>query len=114
MKKTIFTTAAAAILAAGPAAATEQVKIGQLSWDGALAIQHILKTVIEENFDAEVRFVPVETQVAYTAMDRGDGSLDVYPDLWMPNDAALWEEYIAEGSRETVVVGNEPYVGTQG
>ena len=46
-------------------------------------------------------------------MDRGRGEIDVFPDFWMPNHSATWKEYIAKGSRETVLV-NKPYLGTQG
>ena len=52
--------------------------------------------------------------VILSAMDKGDGSIDVHPDFWMPNQAGLWNQYIAPGSRETVLVNQNPYHGVQG
>lgn len=42
-------------------------------------------------------------------MDKGGGSIDVYTDLWMPNQQALWDEYI-DGN--ATVLTNKPYQGT--
>ena len=44
-------------------------------------------------------------------MDKGDGSVDVYTDMWMPNQQAIWDKYIVEAK---TVGHNEPYLGTQG
>ena len=43
-------------------------------------------------------------------MDKGDGSADVYTDLWMPNREAIWKKYV-DGAK--TVGHNKPYLGTQ-
>ncbi len=43
-------------------------------------------------------------------MDKGDGSVDVYSDLWMPNRQYIWDAYI-DGAK--TVGANIPYEGTQ-
>ena len=36
--------------------------------------------------------------------DKGDGSVDVYTDLWMPNRQAIWDEFI-DGAGERIHFG---------
>ncbi len=99
---------------AGMADAKEKIVIGELSWDGALAIQNVLKVVMERNFDVEVEFINAEAAVIVAAMDKGNGAIDIYSDFWMPNQSERWAKFIAEGSRESVLVNDQPYLGTQG
>ena len=97
----------------GMATAKEKVVIGELTWDGGLAIGHVLKTIIEVRLGGQAELVLADQPVIFAAMNKGDGSIDVHPDFWMPNQAGLWKKYIAEGSRETVLV-NRPYQAQQG
>ena len=99
--------------ATGMPAAKEKVVIAELSWDGGLAIAHVLKTIIETKLDGEVDLILADQPVILAAMDKGDGSIDVHPDFWMPNQAGFWDRFIAKGSRGTVVV-NRPYHALQG
>lgn len=107
-------------LAAGclalPAAAIarETVVIGDVSWDGSHAISHVLKVVIEQKLDASVKIILADQAAIFAAMDKGDGSIDVLPDLWMPIQADRWAKFIAPGSRQSVLVNDKPYVGTDG
>ena len=99
--------------ATGMPAAKERVVIAELSWDGGLAIAHVLKTIIETELNGEVDLILVAQPVIVAAMDRGDGSIDVHPDFWMPNQAGFWNRFIAKGSRRTLVV-TKPYHAHQG
>jgi len=92
----------------------ERVVIGQLEWSGANAIEHVLAVAIEEHLGVPVDFVPASATAYVAGMDRGNGSADVYADFWMPNQSAVYERYIAPGSRETIVLNDRPYTGTQG
>ena len=105
--------AAAVSLAAASAHAQEKVTISDLSWTGAKAIAHIIKAVIEGPLNSEAEIVQGMSDQAIIAegMDKGDGSIDVYTDMWMPNQQALWDKYIVEAKS---VAHNEPYLGTQG
>ena len=41
--------------------------------------------------------------------DKGDGSIDVHTDMWMPNWQSAWDQYVVDN--ETVDT-NSPYQGT--
>ncbi len=104
--------AALAIGFAGAAMAQEdKVSIAELSWDGARATAYIMKEIIESRLDAEAEIKKAEAAVIFASMDKGDGGLDVFPDLWMPNQGEKWAEYI-EG-RGTVTHNKTPYKGEQ-
>ena len=112
MKGLKSTVAAAALaLAASGASAQEKVTFSDLSWNGAQAIGHVLSTIIEEKMggDAEIVSGMNQAAVIMAGMDKGDGSIDVFTDLWMPNQQALWDEYI-DGNG--TVLTNSPYKGT--
>lgn len=105
------TAALALMLAATGANAQEKVTLSDLNWNGAQAIGHVLSAIIEDQMGGEAEIVQGMNQAAVimAGMDKGDGSIDVFTDLWMPNQQALWDEYV-EGN-QTVDV-NEPYKGT--
>ena len=88
------------------------VKIGDLSWTGAKAIGYVIKAVIEGPLQGEAEIVAGLTDgtVIAAGMDKGDGSADVYTDLWMPNRQGIWDKYIVEANS---VGHNKPYLGTQ-
>lgn len=103
--------AAALALAATGASAQEKVTFSDLSWNGAQAIGHVLSAIIEDKMggDAEIVSGMNQAAVIMAGMDKGDGSIDVFTDLWMPNQQALWDEYI-DGNQ--TVLTNSPYKGT--
>lgn len=94
------------------AAEDATVTIGDLTWTGATAIGHVIKAVIEGPLDSEAVIVDglSDGSVIAAGMDKGDGSADVYTDLWMPNRQAIWDKYI-DGAK--TVGHNVPYLGTQ-
>jgi glycine betaine/proline transport system substrate-binding protein len=94
--------------------AKDKVVLGELSWDGSRAITHVLKEIIESRLDYDTAIVQAESAVIFATMDKGKGDLDVYTDLWMPNQSEKWDKYIEPGSRESVLVNDQPYTGTQG
>lgn len=110
-KKTVPAVAAAAVIAAGAASAQERISIGELSWDGARAIGYVMKAVIELRLDGEAELSKSEAAVIMASMDKGDGGLDVYPDVWMPNQQEKWDTYIVQNG--TVPSNAAPYPGTQ-
>ncbi len=92
----------------------DRIVITEHDWDAALVIEHVIAIVLEERLGLEVDIVPVELVMAFAAMHRGDGSMDVAPDFWIPNRGELYEQYVAQGSRESVLVNDRPYTGEQG
>jgi glycine betaine/proline transport system substrate-binding protein len=114
MRLTRITLALAMCILAGVThvAAAETIALGELSWDGSRAITQVLKTVIEQRLNHPTKIVQAEAAVIFAAMDKGDGSIDVLTDLWMPNQAGKWAKYIDE--RKTALVNTAPYTGLQG
>ncbi|MDW3183399.1 MULTISPECIES: glycine betaine ABC transporter substrate-binding protein [unclassified Roseobacter] len=103
--------ASALLLAATGAGAQEKITFSDLSWNGAQAIGHVLAAIVEQEMggDAEIVSGMNQAAVIMAGMDKGDGSIDVYTDMWMPNQQALWDEYI-DGNQ--TVATNKPYKGT--
>ncbi len=99
------------VLLLTPAAAQDTVRVAELDWDGARSVQHILKAVLEGELGLAVEWVRQDPASLLAAMDRGE--VDVFPDMWMPDQAEGWGRYIAAGSRQSVLVNDAPYLGTQ-
>jgi glycine betaine/proline transport system substrate-binding protein len=94
---------------------TTKVVVAELDWQGAKAIGHVLAAVMEQRLGLEVELVAVTSAEApLDAMARGEGPVDVYPDLWMPDQSEAWRAYIEPGSAESILVNNHPYKGTEG
>ncbi|MDJ0644324.1 MAG: glycine betaine ABC transporter substrate-binding protein [Erythrobacter sp.] len=112
MKTAVLAAAFAAIASTG-ALAQAKVKISDLNWTGAKAIGHVIKAVIETRLGGEAEIVKgmSDQSIISAGMDKGDGSVDVYTDMWMPNQQAIWDKYI-KGAK--TVAHNKPYKGTQG
>lgn len=93
-------------------AADAKVAISDLTWTGAKAIGYVIQAVIEGPLDSEAEIVKglSDGSIIAAGMDKGDGSADVYTDLWMPNRQAIWDKYI-DGAK--TVAYNTPYKGTQ-
>ncbi len=96
----------------GSLAADATVTIGDLTWTGATAIGHVIKAVIDGPLQSEANIVEglSDGSVIAAGMDKGDGSADVYTDLWMPNRQGIWDKYV-DGAQS--VGHNVPYPGTQ-
>ena len=114
MRLAQYLIAGAAISIGSAAFATEdrKVTIGDLTRTGASAIGHVIQAVIEGPLGSEAEIVKglSDGSIIAAGMDKGDGSADVYTDLWMPNRQALWDKYI-DGAG--TVAHNAPYLGTQ-
>ena len=105
-------TGAAVSLASASMADDATVTIGDLTWTGATAIGHVIKAIIDGPLNSEAVIVEglSDGSVIAAGMDKGDGSADVYTDLWMPNRQGIWDQYV-DGAQS--VGHNEPYLGTQ-
>ena len=59
--------------------------------------------------EAEILTGMNQQPVIFAGMDKGDGSIDVHPDMWMPNWQSAWDQYIdGNGTVKT----NGGYAGT--
>lgn len=107
--------AAASILAITAAAKAEtSVVIGELDWAGSRAIEQVLAQVMTEYLDAEVSTIAAAQEALYEALDKGDGTADIVADMWTDHLPAQMKNYVVPGSRETIILNEEPYLGTEG
>jgi len=88
------------------------VAISDLTWNGGKAISHVIEAVIDGPLGSEAVIVEglSDGSIISAGMDKGDGSADVFADLWMPNRKSIWEKYV-DGAQ--TVGHNSPYPGTQ-
>lgn len=111
--KSIFkaTAVSAALMTSAPALAQEKIALSDLSWNGARAIGNVITAIINGPMGGEAEIVSGMNQhaVIFAGMDKGDGSIDVHTDLWMPNNQAMWDQYIDDAQ---TVATNQPYQGT--
>ena len=109
-----LTVAAALSLAASTSAmaADAKVAISDLNWTGAKAIGHVIQAIITGPMGSEAEIVKglSDQAIIGAGMDKGDGSADVWTDMWMPNQQGPWDKYIVENK---TVDHNTPYLGTQ-
>jgi len=102
------------IISATTASAQDsKIAIADLTWTGATAIGHIIQAIITGPMGGEAEIIKgaSDGSIIFASMDKGDGSIDVHPDIWMPVQSNNWEKYIEENN--TVAI-NKPYNGTQG
>ncbi len=97
-----------------PAAATEKVVIGELQWTGYIAIENVMKVVMEKYLDAEVEILAADEPIIWEAMDKGDGSIDIMADVWSQHVYPWLAKYAVKGSRESVRLNDRSYKGTEG
>ena len=99
------------IFSAGGAHGQEKVAVASMGWPAAKVIAHLIKVVIEDHLGSEAEIVEGVTAAVGTAsLDKGDGSIDVMPDLWLPNQQNYWDQYVVELK---TIGHNSPYPGTQ-
>lgn len=110
--KTLSITTALTLAASTGAFAQAKVSISDLNWTGAKAIAHVIKAVIEGPLGSEAEIIDglSDQSIISAGMDKGDGSADVYTDMWMPNQQAIWDKFIVDAK---TVAHNQPYAGTQ-
>ncbi|MEM8804009.1 MAG: glycine betaine ABC transporter substrate-binding protein [Pseudomonadota bacterium] len=111
LMKTLTAVAALTVGATG-ASAQERVAISDLNWTGAKAIAHVIQAVINGPLNSEAEIIEglSDQAIIGAGMDKGDGSADVWTDMWMPNQQGPWDKFI-EGAG--TVAHNQPYAGTQ-
>ncbi|WP_036158696.1 glycine betaine ABC transporter substrate-binding protein [Marinomonas ushuaiensis] len=117
MKKLLSTcvlSAAIGLTVSQGVSAKETIVLGELNWDGAVAIEHVLKVVMEENFDVNVEIIAADQAAIWSAMDSGKGSIDVFPDIWTTLQDHAWAKFVAEGGTGSVKANKVPYLGENG
>ncbi len=92
-----------------PARAADVV-IGIPSWSSADATAHVLKEILSARLNLDVAVKSGTNEEIFAGMD--DGSIDVHPEVWLPNQMALHDEYILR--RKSVVMSDKGVPAAQG
>ncbi|MBD5771040.1 ABC transporter substrate-binding protein [Marinomonas sp. SM2066] len=117
MKKILSTVSLSALIglsASQGAMAKETIVIGELNWDGAIAIEHVLKVILEDKFNVDVEFITADQAAIWSALDAGKGSIDVFPDIWTNLQGSAWKKFVLKGGKESVKANETPYFGSEG
>ncbi len=107
-----FTLVLGLMLATHVTHAADKVIIGQLNWGYAKVMTNVIKIVAEDNYGVQVDVVPGNHAVFFKAMDQGSGEVDVHPEVWLPNNQGLVDEYVNEN--QTVVLTNQKFEAFDG
>ena len=85
----------ATLISASTATAADIV-IGVPDWPSAQATANIIKVVMEDRLKLSVDLQTASNEEIFQGMD--DGSMHVHPEVWLPNQADLYAQYV-EGRR---------------
>lgn len=102
-----------ALVPATASFAKDKIVIGEQNWTGAVVIQYILGDIISTRLDGDVSYLAADLPVLIAAAAKGDGSVDVLTDIWLPNQSAAWAKYVSGGTH-SLVPNRQPYLGVQG
>lgn len=103
-----------ALIGCIPAIAVGQdVTIADPNYPVGRATAYIIKAVAEQELGLEVNTVASgAVPVIWQAMDRGKGEIDVWSEVWLPNQQALVDEYVQ--GKGTVKLSTHPMKGNMG
>ena len=98
------------INASSSCAQDSKITIADLTWTGASAISHVIQAIITGPMGGEAEIIKgaSDGSIIFASMDKGDGSIDVHPDIWMPVQINNWKKYVEENN--TVAI-HKPYYG---
>ncbi len=75
-------------------AVAEKIVIGTMNWAYMDVMSNVFKFLIEDNYGVDVEFVPGKHAMFFKGMDAGTGEVDIFSDLWLPNNQAMADEYV--------------------
>ncbi|MBK1887890.1 MULTISPECIES: ABC transporter substrate-binding protein [Marinobacter] len=97
----------------GTAYANDKVVIADSGWASSQVMQLVLAEVIKNRLNVDVKTLRLDLNLTYPGMDKGDGTVDILSEFWLPAQQPAYDKYIAKGSRETIVRGKK-FTGEQG
>lgn len=93
--------------------AKEVIRIGIPSWPAGEIIAHnIAEKINSSGLKYEIDFVDLTDVDHWSELDKDNGVIDIFPDIWMPNHQPNWDEYVIEA--KSVYSNRTPYIATQG
>jgi len=106
--------ASAALAIVWPALAqANPITVADPGYATAQGTAYVVKVLLEEQLGKEVKAVKSgSVPVIWEALNRNAGEIDIWTDVWLPNQQALVTQYAGEGGK--VKLAANSYAGTQG
>src|SRR5688572_27078414 len=103
----------ALMLAQASAAFAADVTMPDPNYATATAVMNVIKASAEQELGLEVSTVTTTAvPVIWEAMARNKGEIDIWPDVWVPNQQGLVDNYVKGGG--TVKLAENGYEAKQG
>lgn len=90
---------------AGTASACElgrNVKLADGNWDAIQVFNSIAARILKDGYDCEAELVTGAMVPLFTALGKGD--VDIFMDVWIPNNQEVWAETMEQGAVELGVM----------
>lgn len=89
----LATALATALAVATPSLAADIV-VGVPNWPSVTVTANVIKEIVEKNMGMTVELQTGTNPVIFEAMDKG--SMQVHPEVWLPNQQGLFDQYAAK------------------
>jgi len=96
----------------GFADAGTKVVLADLTWDEPRVVNAVLKEILTQKYGADVELIAADQTAVFTAMAKGDGSVDVHPAVWSGAQQANIDKFVTEEKK--VRLNEKPYDATDG
>lgn len=111
--KTLLATSAALAVLFPALALANPITVADPGYATAQGTAYVVKVLLEEQLGKEVEAVKTgSVPVIWEALNRNGGEIDIWTDVWLPNQQALVDQYAGEGGKVTLAKNH--YAGTQG
>ncbi|MFW6077005.1 MAG: glycine betaine ABC transporter substrate-binding protein [Hyphomicrobiales bacterium] len=109
-KPTVVAMALGLLLATPGASLAADLVIGVPNWSSGAVTAHVLKRLLEDEFDVTVELEKASNEEIFARMESG--TMHIHPEVWLPNHEALSTEYVSE--RKTVEMSSKGVPARQG
>lgn len=110
--KTLLATSAALVALWPALAQANPITVADPGYATAQGTAYVVKVLLEEQLGKEVEAVKAASvPVIWEALNRNGGEIDIWTDVWLPNQQALVDQYAGEGGK--VTLARNAYAGTQ-
>ncbi|WP_411032746.1 glycine betaine ABC transporter substrate-binding protein [Shinella sp. BYT-45] len=111
--KTLLATSAALAVLFPALAQANPITVADPGYATAQGTAYVVKVLLEDQLGKEVEAVKAgSVPVIWEALNRNGGEIDIWTDVWLPNQQALVDQYAGEGGK--VKLAANSYAGTQG
>ncbi|AOF93193.1 glycine betaine ABC transporter substrate-binding protein [Sinorhizobium sp. RAC02] len=111
--KILFATSTALAVLIPAAAQAAPITVADPGYATAQGTAYVVKILLEEQLGKEVEAIKAgSVPVIWEALNRNGGEIDIWTDVWLPNQQALVDQYAGENGK--VKLAANSYAGTQG